>query len=221
MLTIIGIVVACGIAGLFVLLAWSGKLAERNGATISVAKATLIERYGDGDYHLTMPGPQCLGLAWHREEVVVGKASAPTRIPFSALREVTIEIDGVNVTTTRATTKTNRGSQLAGGLIGGVVLGPLGLLAGGLSGNTTATGKAIETKKLKSMKMVIRVADRITPLHEFVFFDYGFGDGYAASNPIIAPALKQAAHYDALLKQVIEDQGAHQQADGSARAPKP
>jgi hypothetical protein len=217
MLTIIGIVVACGIAGLFVLLAWGGKIAERNGATLSAAKASLIERYGDGDYHLTMPGPQCLGLAWNREEVIVGKASSPTSIPFAALRDVAIETDGVNVTNTRTTTKTNRGSQLAGGLMGGAVMGPVGLLAGGLSGSTTATAKAVETKKLKSMKMVIRVADRATPLHKFVFFDYGFGDGYAASHPIIAPALERAAHYDALLKQVIGDQSAHRQADGSAR----
>jgi hypothetical protein len=33
-------------------------------------------------------------------------------------------------------TSTNRGSQLAGAVFGGIVLGPLGALAGALSSNT-------------------------------------------------------------------------------------
>ncbi|MDY0967588.1 hypothetical protein [Sphingomonas sp. CFBP9021] len=72
-------------------------------------------------------------------------------------------------------------------------------------GSSTSNGKAVETRMIKSVKLVIRVADRAKPLRTFVFFDIGYGERYEATNPIAAPAIGKAGHFHALLQQVIED----------------
>ncbi len=205
MLVGVGIVVGLGLVLLFVLAFASNGMIERREATLTNAKAALVERYGDGDYHLVMPGPSYLGIIWDRQQLVCGNPVASSTLPFADLRDANVELDGVSVTRSRTETATNRGSQLAGGLIGGALLGPVGLLAGGLSGSTTATSKAIEARKIKSVRLVIRVADRETPLRTVVFCDHSYGDGFEATGPIIAPAVERAAHYHALLRQIIED----------------
>lgn len=61
--------------------------------------------------------------------------------------------------------KTNRGSQAAGAAIGAVLLGPVGLLLGGLTGSK----RAIENIDRLSLKIFTN--DLVQPVHEVVFFD--------------------------------------------------
>lgn len=137
--------------GLLMLLGWTVNTnMAKNQAKQDAAVAELKERFGEGDYHYSLLGPRCIGIAWDREQLILGSdVASSTAIPLSDVRSADIEIDGVEVTTSRSTTSTNRGSQLAGGLVGGVLLGPVGALAGGLSGGSTTTGKAVGQRKIQ------------------------------------------------------------------------
>ena len=68
--------------------------------------------------------------------------------------------------------KTKRGSQLVGGAIGGALLGPVGLLAGALSGSK----KTISRVKKIAIKLTFQDLDY--PMHEIIFFE---GDSKADS----------------------------------------
>lgn len=59
--------------------------------------------------------------------------------------------------------KTNRGSQVAGAAVGAVLLGPVGLLLGGL------TGSKRSVEKVDRLSLKIFTNDLIEPVHEIVF----------------------------------------------------
>lgn len=197
--------------GLFVgLLLVMNSFVVKNQAKLAASVVELAERFGPGDYHAVLPECRCIGIAWDRQELIIGDApSTATGISFADIRGAEMEVDGVEVTTSTTTTSTNRGSQLVGGAIGAAALGPVGLLAGGLSGSSTTTGTAIGERKIKMVRLVIRVADRVSPLRRFTFHDAGYGEGYPASNPIVQPSIEKCAHFHALLTQVIEERHNH------------
>jgi hypothetical protein len=66
-------------------------------------------------------------------------------------------------------TRTNRGSQAKGAIVGGVLLGPAGLLVGGLSGSKTTTDL------VKRLSLKVFTKDLEQPVHEIVFFKDGQG----------------------------------------------
>lgn len=205
------VIAVLGVGGALVMLAVYGMNGVVAGNQAKVADATneLRERFGEGDYHTVLPGPRCVGIAWGEEAFILGDSvDEAVAVPLAAIRSVDIELDGLNVTNSKTVTSSNRGSQLAGGLVGGVLLGPAGLVVGGLSGGATSKGKSIETRKIKSVKLVVRIADRAKPLRAFVFYDSGFGEGYEADSFIVAPEIEKANHFHALLTQVIEDRAA-------------
>lgn len=61
--------------------------------------------------------------------------------------------------------KSNRGSQIVGGAIGGLLLGGAGLLLGGL------TGSKRTEDKISKIAICIGVLDIDTPSHEVIFYD--------------------------------------------------
>lgn len=61
--------------------------------------------------------------------------------------------------------KTNRGGQVAGAAVGAVLLGPVGLLLGGL------TGSKRSVQKIDRLSLKIFTNDLITPVHEIVFYN--------------------------------------------------
>ncbi|MND36269.1 hypothetical protein D3C80_269230 [compost metagenome] len=77
---------------------------------------------------------------------------------FSDLVAVEVFRNGSSVT------KTNRGSQVAGAAVGAVLLGPVGLLLGGLTG-----GKRNE-EKVERLSLKIFTNDLVSPVYEVVFF---------------------------------------------------
>lgn len=182
----------------------------KNQAKLGTTMTDLTERFGPGDYHAVLPECRCIGIAWDRQELIMGDSpSTATGLPFADIRGAEMEVDGVEITTSTTITSTNRGSQLVGGAIGAVALGPVGLLAGGLSGSSTTTGTAIGERKTKTVRLVIRVADHVSPLRRFTFYDAGYSEGYPASNPIVQPSIEKCAHFHALLTQVIEERHDH------------
>ncbi|MES3091904.1 hypothetical protein O6027_12010 [Sphingomonas aerolata] len=206
MIEIVVGVIGVGFVLLVLAAVWVNSNVANNQAKTADAQGELKARFGEGDYHTVLPGPRCVGIAWAQEDLILGDSvEEAISVPLAAIRSADIELDGVNVTNSKTVTTSNRGSQLAGGLVGGVLLGPVGLIVGGLSGSSTSKGKSVETRKIKSVKLVIRVADRAKPLRTFVFFDIGYGEGYDATSLIVAPAIEQADHFHALLQRVIED----------------
>ena len=61
--------------------------------------------------------------------------------------------------------KTNRGSQVVGAAVGGLLLGGTGLLIGAL------TGKKSKEEKVSKISTIIGVSDIDKPSHEIIFYD--------------------------------------------------
>jgi len=176
----------------------------KNQAKLKACYDRLEERFGEGDYFVRLPNAQAFGIAWAEDAVIMGDTVETAEpISFAVIRDANIEVDGVNVTETRSTSSTNRGSQLVGGAVGAAALGPVGLLLGGLSGSSTTTGRSVETRKIKSIKLVIRVSDRKAPVRTFAFHDAGYAEGSDAT--VLKDQIEKAAHFHALLTNMIED----------------
>lgn len=176
----------------------------KNQAKLKACYDRLEERFGEGDYFVRLPDTQAFGIAWTHDAVIMGDTVEMAEpVSFAMIRDANIEVDGINVTETHATSSTNRGSQLVGGAVGAAALGPVGLLLGGLSASSTTTGRSVETRKIKSIKLVIRVSDRKAPVRTFAFHDAGYAEGSEAT--VLKDQIKKAAHFHALLTNMIED----------------
>lgn len=115
----------------------------------------------------------------------------PFIIHFDELEEVEVISDGNTLT------KTNRGSQAAGAALGTALLGPAGLLVGGLSGSTSAK------EKVEQVKIRIRVQNAEKPLHEIVAFNSELKGGMKANSSIVKSALQPVDELVARLKNII------------------
>ena len=106
-------------------------------------------------------GKMSIGLAIDpnsKQFALLPKKQPPKLYAFSDLVAVEVQKNGQSLETT------NRGSQIAGAAVGAVLLGPLGLLVGGLSGSK----KKVETVRELSLKLYL--TDLRHPVTELVFF---------------------------------------------------
>jgi hypothetical protein len=99
-----------------------------------------------------------------------------------------IFVDGETVT------RTARGSQIGGALLGGLALGGVGAIIGGLSGKTRSS------EKVKRIDLRITVNDTKSPLHDINFMDTeGKTDGI-----VYKMAMDQARHWHGLIAVLIK-----------------
>ena len=106
-------------------------------------------------------GKMSIGLAIDpnsQQFVLLPKKQPPKLYAFSDLVAVEVQKNGQSYETS------NRGSQITGAAVGAVLLGPLGLLVGGLSGSK----KKVETVRELSLKLYL--TDLQHPVTELVFF---------------------------------------------------
>ncbi len=77
-----------------------------------------------------------------------------------------VELTPIYQTVTDSTgeTRTNRGSQLLSAGIGSAIAGPVGLLAGGLSGSTRNVSQSVSQQNLVSMEINVRFLSDEVPL---------------------------------------------------------
>jgi hypothetical protein len=128
-----------------------------------------------------------IGLNRDGAEIVLGIVSASKRYPLSDVASVEVLKDGASITST------NRGSQLVGAAVGDLLLGPAGLLLGGLSGSKRTRST------IHSVAMKVIVDDRAAPFHVIEFFKSPDKNGTDAKSPRITPSLARADHFHALM----------------------
>lgn len=137
-------------------------------------------------------GDTGLAIDEERKKVVLIK-NGPTGVDLKPItyRDVLsseIFVDGETVT------KTARGSQLGGALIGGLALGGVGAIIGGLSGKTRSS------EKVKRVDLRITVNDTKSPLHDINFMDIkGKKDGI-----IYKSAMDKARYWHGLIAVLIK-----------------
>lgn len=137
-------------------------------------------------------GDTGLAIDEERKKVVLIK-NGPSGVDLKPItyRDVLsseIFVDGETIT------KTVRGSQLGGALIGGLALGGVGAIIGGLSGKTRSS------EKVKRVDLRITVNDTKSPLHDINFIDIeGKKDGI-----IYKSAMEQTRHWHGLIAVLIK-----------------
>jgi len=137
-------------------------------------------------------GDTGLAIDEERKKVVLiknGPAGVDLKpITYRDVLSSEIFVDGETIT------KTARGSQLGGALIGGLAFGGVGAIIGGLSGKTRSS------EKVKRVDLRITVNDTKSPLHDINFMDIeGKNDGI-----IYKSAMDQARHWHGLIAVLIK-----------------
>ena len=111
--------------------------------------------------HKYVDGSSGTGTAIDSEnkKIIFIKNKSKTVIDFKDLISIETVVNGETLH------QTKRGSQVVGGVVGGLLLGPAGLLAGALTGKK----KVVEKVSKISLKALINSID--TPHYEIVFYD--------------------------------------------------
>ena len=95
------------------------------------------------------------------QEVVLGTLAKPLFVPFAKILDAEIITDGTTIT------KTNRGSQAIGAAVGVLILGPVGLLAGSVTGSKRAQNK------LSELSLRVTIDNWENPVQTICFLDAG------------------------------------------------
>ena len=100
--------------------------------------ARFREKYDGWDVYVSSFGDGVIALNRSMGRIVVGTLDVHIERDLSTLASVSAEKDGQGLTTT------NRGSQAVGAAVGGLLLGPLGLMIGGVTGSRSHTERVNE-----------------------------------------------------------------------------
>ena len=120
--------------------------------------------------------------------VVTSKEVSVRVMSFRDIISAEIFEDGSSVT------RTQRASQLAGSLVGGLALGGVGAIIGGLSGKTTTTNKC------NRIDLRLVVNDPKNPIHDLTILNLEVDRG----GPIYNENMKIARHWNGLIAVLIK-----------------
>jgi hypothetical protein len=124
-------------------------------------------------------GGSVIGLDHKNKLLALGTRTQYERMPFTAISAVEVLKDGASVTTT------NRGSQALGAAIGGLAFGPVGFLAGSLTGRKKAQATVHE------LGLKIIVDSPTKPTHIVTFFKSPPKNGTSAQSAILKPFMER------------------------------
>ncbi|HEX8534343.1 MAG TPA: hypothetical protein VF662_09255 [Allosphingosinicella sp.] len=131
-----------------------------------------------------------LALDHDRRRLAVGTVTNHVEVAWSAINSVEIEKNGQSIQ------QTNRGSQVMGAAVGAVLLGPLGLLVGGL------TGSKRQRERVSDLSLKILIDERSEPVHRISFFRMA-GNGVDSNSPLLKEPARRLEHFHALLANAI------------------
>lgn len=168
------------------LLVWAMAAGVKTANLWAAENATFMGEHKGWEVYFSTIQRQVLAVEPTQKRIAIGPIGSPIEVPWSAINSAEIERNGQSIQ------KTNRGSQVMGAAVGAVLLGPLGLLAGALTGSK----RQQEWVNLLNLKVIIEHPE--SPLHRITFFHSG-GKGVKPNNARLAEAARKLEHFHALL----------------------
>lgn len=173
-----------GVILLFLAFRSAGKRAQAVTAALEG-----LQDFSPVDTFVSMFGPLSISVDSNRAKVVlVPKAGAPVILSSKDILGVEVIRDGTSVQ------KTNRGSQVAGAAVGGVLLGPVGILLGGL------TGSKRTEEKVKNLSLRIFTSNVANPVFNIVFYE---SPGADPNDTLVKDAASQLGAWDGRLRAIM------------------
>lgn len=153
---------------------------------------TSIEDFTSSQQIMSNTGDTGIAIDEERKKVALlsnsNGESYPIIITYRDLLSSEIYVDGETVT------RTARGSQIGGALIGALAFGGVGAIIGGLSGKTRSA------EKVKRVDLRITINDTKRPFHDINFMDVeSKKDGW-----LYKTAMEQARHWHSLIAVLIK-----------------
>lgn len=164
----------------------------QQAALNQAARDAFNAKHAGWDIYIAPFGQSVIALNHDSRAIVLGTIQSHKQYPWSAIASVDVIRDGASITST------NRGSQLMGAAVGEVLLGPLGLLIGGV------TGSKRTVTRVSQIALKIIVDDRHSPIHTIDFLRVP-GTGADPNNKLVKDAASRAEHVHALLVNAIRN----------------
>lgn len=151
---------------------------------------TFIGEHQGWDIYKSAHDRGVLALDHEHKRIAIGTITNHVERSWSDMSAVEVEKNGQSIA------QTNRGSQVMGAAVGAVLLGPLGLLMGGMSGSKR------QKERVNELSLKILIDDRTAPVHRITFFRMT-GNGTDAQSRLLKGPASQMEHFHALLANAI------------------
>lgn len=171
---------------------WLANNAHQRAALNQAARDAFRAEHAGWDIYIAPFDNAAVALSHDDQTIVLGTLKAHKKYAWSSIASVEVVRDGTSITST------NRGSQLMGAAVGEVLLGPLGLLIGGV------TGSKRTVQRVSQIGLKIIVDDRYTPIYTIDFLRVPH-PGAEPRNKLVKDAARRAEHVHALLGNAVRN----------------
>jgi hypothetical protein len=171
---------------------WLVKKGMEQAALNKAAQDAFRGQHAGWDIYIAPFEQAVIAINHDERAIVLGTTTRHRRYAWTSIASVDVIRDGTSITST------NRGSQLMGAAVGEVLLGPLGLLIGGVSGSKRTV------QRVSQIGLKIIVDDRSTPIYTIQFLKVP-GAGADPQNKLVRDPAHRAEHVHALLVNAIRN----------------
>jgi hypothetical protein len=175
------------------LVIWAVMSASKAKAAKQALKDAFLGSHDGWDAYVTPDLEQVIAIDHDGRRIAVGPLSAPIEVKWADVASCEVERNGQSITAT------NRGSQAMGAAVGGLLLGPAGLLLGGL------TGSKRNVQKVSELSLKVMIDHRAAPLHRIIFVKLP-GDGIKPDSAMLKPIIQRLEHFHALLSNAVRSE---------------
>ena len=163
---------------------------------------TFFGEHGGWDIYRSPYDRGILALDHDGRRIAVGKVGGYVEASWGDIAAVEIEKNGQSIV------QTNRGAQVMGAAVGAVLLGPVGLLVGSLSGSKR------QRERVNELSLKILVDYRQAPVHRITFFRMN-GNGADPKGVSLKKPAAQLEHFHALISNAIRSDDRQHRPDGA------
>ena len=188
--SIVGVFIFIVVVGLII---WAVMAASKAKAAKQALKDAFLGSHEGWDAYVTPDLEQVIAIDHDGRRVAVGSLADPIEVKWEDVASCEVERNGQSITAT------NRGSQVMGAAVGGLLLGPAGLLLGGL------TGSKRNVEKVSELSLKVMIDHRAAPLHRIIFVKLP-GDGIKPDSAMLKPIIQRLEHFHALLSNAIRSE---------------